>query len=72
MRLYTSESGYPVPSARNSQIHQFSPCLESRNLTSSSRGLRYARWGYVAEGPDVAMTAEVEMGVLVAGVEVGL
>lgn len=68
MRPYTSESGYPVPSARNSQIHQFEPCFVSRYLTSASRGLRYARCGYVPEGPEVAITVVVRF-VLVVGVE---
>jgi hypothetical protein len=36
---------------------QSAPCLESRNLTRASSGLRYARCGYVPLGPDVAMTA---------------
>lgn len=35
---------------------QPSPCLSSSHFTSESRGLRYARCGYVPLGPDVAMT----------------
>lgn len=30
-----------------------SPCFESRNLTTWSSGFRYARCGYVFDGPDL-------------------
>lgn len=37
-------------------MHQLSPCFVSRNLTRASVGFRYARCGYVDDGPEVAMT----------------